>query len=151
MRALLGYPLDGDATGWDLSLVHPDDAESARHAVVEVAAGRRTHREPIRVRVRATDGSWRHFETVATNLVEEPSVRGIVLISRDITERVLAEEASRESEERFRIAFEHAPIGMGLADRDGRILRVNAAYAEMLGRIPEDLVGMTVRDFHPPR
>ena len=50
---LLGYPLDGDATGWDLSLVHPDDAESARRAVVEVAAGRRTHREPIRVRVRA--------------------------------------------------------------------------------------------------
>jgi PAS domain S-box-containing protein len=40
----------------------------------------------------------------------------------------------RESEERFRAAFEDAPIGMGLSTLDGRWLEVNSALCELLGR-----------------
>jgi len=46
----------------------------------------------------------------------------------------------RESEERFRTAFEDAPIGMGLSSIDGRWLEVNAALCELLGRTPLQLM-----------
>jgi PAS domain S-box-containing protein len=46
----------------------------------------------------------------------------------------------RESEERFRTAFEDAPIGMGLSSIDGRWIEVNSALCELLGRSPEQLI-----------
>jgi diguanylate cyclase (GGDEF)-like protein/PAS domain S-box-containing protein len=48
--------------------------------------------------------------------------------------------ALRESEERFRAAFEHAPIGIALLDNSGKWLDVNGALAEMLGRSREELL-----------
>jgi PAS domain S-box-containing protein len=46
----------------------------------------------------------------------------------------------RESEERFRTAFEDAPIGMGLSSVEGRWLEVNAALCDLLGRSPAQLI-----------
>jgi PAS domain S-box-containing protein len=46
----------------------------------------------------------------------------------------------RESEERFRTAFEDAPIGMGLCTVEGRWLEVNAALCDLLGRSPVQLL-----------
>ena len=52
---------------------------------------------------------------------------------RDITERKQAEERLRKSEERFRTAFENAPVGVALVGLDRRHLSVNPAFCEMLG------------------
>ncbi len=63
----------------------------------------------------------------------EKNVNGIVLIFRDITERIKAEEARYESEKRFKNIFENAPIGIYRTDPEGRILMANAALIHMLG------------------
>jgi diguanylate cyclase (GGDEF)-like protein/PAS domain S-box-containing protein len=68
---------------------------------------------------------------------------------------VLAREAGRaerkaaESEQRFAQAFEHAPVGMALLDRQGRHLKVNQAMAAMHGRTREEMIGMTAEDIMP--
>ncbi|PCJ61426.1 MAG: hypothetical protein COA65_00170 [Rhodospirillaceae bacterium] len=51
----------------------------------------------------------------------------------DITERLRSKEALRESEERFRSAFEMAPHGTALVDLEGKWLKVNHALSEMIG------------------
>jgi PAS domain S-box-containing protein len=61
-------------------------------------------------RMRHADGSWRNVEGVATNLVDEADVGGILLTMRDITERKLAEQALRASEERFRRQYKGFPL-----------------------------------------
>lgn len=48
-----------------------------------------------------------------------------------------------DHEDLFRILFDLSPIGIALLDLDGRILKANAAFAEMLAYTPEELVGMT--------
>ena len=50
----------------------------------------------------------------------------------DITKRKLAEDAIRDSEERFRAVFDHSPIGIGLA-RDGNVLSGNDAFLRLFG------------------
>lgn len=78
------------------------------------------------------------------------NVIGLTGTGRDITDLKLAEEVRRESEERFRSAFESASVGMALVGTDGRLLKVNAALCEMLGYAEPELLAMTVADFTHP-
>jgi PAS domain S-box-containing protein len=68
----------------------------------------------------------------------------------DITEHKRAVEALRVSEERFRSAFEGAPIGMALVAPDGRWLRVNRALCKIVGYSEEELLELTFRDITHP-
>ncbi len=60
----------------------------------------------------------------------------------DITERKRAEEALRESEERFRGIFDHAAIGIAITDLEGRFQACNPAYCRMLGYTQEELLDL---------
>ena len=62
-----------------------------------------------------------------------------------------AEAALRESEERFRVTFEQAPIGVSLIDLDGRFLQVNDAYCRTVGRSREELLKLGPVGDHAPR
>ena len=63
----------------------------------------------------------------------DDEVMAVTLVTRDITERVRAREALRESEERFRGIFENTTIGLYRTAPDGRILMANPALVRMLG------------------
>ncbi|HEY1741182.1 MAG TPA: PAS domain-containing protein, partial [Acidimicrobiia bacterium] len=90
---LLGYPKGFDPPGGALSLVHPDDAERAGEALAAIFAGRRSPGEPLELRLRAADGTYREFECIGQNLDGEPNVSGVVITARDITQRRAAERA----------------------------------------------------------
>jgi len=64
----------------------------------------------------------------------------------DITERVLAEEALRESEERYRKLFHTSPEAVALVDEEGRFLAVNFSMAK---RFEQEIVGKTWRELMP--
>ncbi len=71
-------------------------------------------------------------------------------IMHDVTEEVRVKELLRESEERFRLAFENANIGMCLVDTEGRLIKVNSQMSQIFGYSQEELEGMTVSDFTHP-
>ncbi len=73
---------------------------------------------------------------------------GIVGISRDITERVRAEEALRKSESLFRLVWENSSDGMRLTDEHGTIVMVNQAFCAMVGLSREELEGSTLDVVH---
>ncbi len=78
----------------------------------------------------------------------------VVATWRDVTLRHCAERAVQDSEQRFRLAFEDAPVGMAIADLSNggepRYLRVNRALAAMLGLAPEQMVGRPSAAFTHP-
>ncbi|HTX36477.1 MAG TPA: PAS domain S-box protein [Bryobacteraceae bacterium] len=77
-------------------------------------------------------------------------VVGAAGIARDIGKRLLAERKLRESEERFREVFEHAPFGMCVSGLDGRFFQVNAAFCRMLGYSEDEMLSRAWRDLiHP--
>ncbi|NWF91599.1 MAG: PAS domain S-box protein [Syntrophaceae bacterium] len=65
----------------------------------------------------------------------------------DITDRKRAEEALRQSEERFRELFDHAPVGYHEFDIEGRITNVNLTDLEMLGYTQEEMLGHYIWEF----
>jgi PAS domain S-box-containing protein len=69
---------------------------------------------------------------------------------KDITERKRSEEALRNSEARFRTAFENASVGMTLVDLQGIYFEVNWALAGMIGYSPAEMIGRPVADFTHP-
>jgi PAS domain S-box-containing protein len=86
------------------------------------------------------EGNERRHSTTRVPLRDgNGEIVGLLGVTWDETERRLAEEALKESEERFRTAFEDAPIGVALVDLDGRRFRVNRALCEMLGYSEEKL------------
>ncbi|HEX7544893.1 MAG TPA: EAL domain-containing protein [Candidatus Limnocylindrales bacterium] len=70
--------------------VHADDAERARAFITDVAAGRSVT-QPIEWRLWDVAGVWRQMETIAVNLLDDPSVGQIVLTTRDVRERKMLE------------------------------------------------------------
>ncbi|MGB7439731.1 MAG: PAS domain S-box protein [Coleofasciculaceae cyanobacterium] len=73
-----------------------------------------------------------------------------VCIGRDITERKRVAEELRESQERFREAFEYAAIGMALVSPEGCWLQVNHSLCEMVGYSEQELLATTFQAITHP-
>jgi PAS domain S-box-containing protein len=71
-------------------------------------------------------------------------------VFRDISERKQADEKLRLSEERFRKIFEDGPIGMAIVDLNYRLIKVNAAFCQMLGYTEHELIGTAIADVTYP-
>ena len=141
VERVLGYSPEERIGKSTFDLLHPDDVEKVRKVLREYL-GRPEARPPtIEYRVRARDGAWRHLEAVSTNLLRDPSVGGIVVNARDITERKRSEEELRQAEEKYRGIFENAVEGIYQVTIEGRLLAANPAMARILGyESPEDLL-----------
>jgi PAS domain S-box-containing protein len=110
IERVLGYR-PSDLLGQSaVELVHPDDASRLQDAIQSCLRGAK-ETSILELRFRHRDGSWRDFEAIGTNLLQEPSVAGIVFNSRDITARKAAQRALQASEARLAEAQETAFLG----------------------------------------
>ena len=98
-------------------------------------------------RVLHRDGSTRWLQSRTERLHDHHGeVTELLTVSRDVTAAVEAELALRESEARFRFAFDDAPTGMTICRLDGTFVRVNAAFAGMLGTTAAELAERTIAE-----
>jgi diguanylate cyclase (GGDEF)-like protein/PAS domain S-box-containing protein len=88
--------------------VHPDDREQALNTFTEILKRPGLH-PPLEFRVPNKDGSWCYLEHVVNNLLDDPAVNGVVITSRDVTERKEVERKLREAELRYRTLVERVP------------------------------------------
>jgi PAS domain S-box-containing protein len=77
-------------------------------------------------------------------------IGGAMLFAESITEQVEARRAHADSEARFRVTFESAPVGIAHAAPDGRWLRVNEAICNILGYPADELTTKSFQDITHP-
>jgi diguanylate cyclase (GGDEF)-like protein/PAS domain S-box-containing protein len=157
ITAVLGWPTVGfDASpeereaapsAWEL--VHPDDLERVASTFASSVAEGRTH-ERIEFRMRRVDGEWRWVEAVATNRLDDPSVRGVVVNSRDVTDRREAEESVWARQRDLSSLLERSPDLVARFDRELRHVYVNPAVCEATGLTADQMLGRTMHEFGAP-
>ncbi len=103
------------------------------------------------VQVHHADGHP-HWLRVTTQRLEggEGRPEQVLWVAVDVTAGVRLDEALAASEARFRTAFDRAPIAMAVNDLDGRFLRVNPAFCELVGRDASELVRLRYQDITVP-
>lgn len=147
---LLGYE-QGELDGKNaFELVHPHDRDELMGQFRQLV-GQPPYTTVITAPFRFLhkDSSWRYFEAIGRNLLHDPALSGIVVNSRDITERVVSEEARRNSEAQYRRIVETTSEGVWLVDTEGRTTFVNERMAEMLGYSVAEMVGRLATEFVP--
>lgn len=131
--------------------IHPDDKPQVDKDLQALLDGSRPNYRNEH-RIRCKDGRWKWIldrGTVIERDDEGEPLRAVGTHS-DISWRKEAEISLRQSEERFRNAFDTAAIGMALVSIEGRWLEVNDALCEMLGYQQKELLHLTFMDITHP-
>jgi PAS domain S-box-containing protein len=139
-RRVLGYEPNEIIGKRIYDFVHPDDwaitMETAEKAFKDKSGGKKEFR------IRRADGSYMLLEGVGKALTDgNGQITGIIMSSRDITERQQIEETLRKSEERFRQVSDNAQEWIWEVDANGLYTHASSVVEKVLGYKPEEIVG----------
>jgi PAS domain S-box-containing protein len=149
---MLGYDPDEFSVTYEVwrSLIHPDDLPTCEPTVqASLETG-----EPfvIEFRYQRKDGSWQWILGRGRCVERDANGNPLRMLGThlDLTERKQAEEALRESEERFRLLNEFSPVGMFRTDEKGAVLYTNPQWQRITGLTLEESIGFGwTRALHP--
>jgi PAS domain S-box-containing protein len=146
-KSIIGTPAPKGIEYW-LKHIHPEDRDRIKARLAHEQQGECFDEE---YRFIQADGQIRWLRSKAFPI---PNAAGTIVrvvgIIEDVTDRKWAEAALRESEERFRRAFDNAPIGVSLVSPSGQFLKVNASYCSMLGYTEAELMALTFQEITHP-
>jgi two-component system, cell cycle sensor histidine kinase and response regulator CckA len=129
---VLGYSAEELRSSSSFEQIHPEDRERVKEAAQEARVTGMG--QPMEYRIRHKDGTWRTLESTASVIRNtKGDAEKLVVVNRDVTERMRAAEALRRSEASFRSVIVDAPYGIYRADLAGKFLMVNSALEKMLG------------------
>ena len=141
IQRILGYSPEELEGKVGFEVVYPDDLPLSQ-AVLADAAAVPGGIASVEVRVRHRDGSWRWHDVVVSNMLGDPAVAGLVVNSRDVTERKWAEE-----ELRFRAELlDQAMAAVIATDPNGVVSHWNRHAETLYGWSQGEAIGQNIRD-----
>ena len=146
LKTVLGFDPKDVAGQNAFALVHEEDLPGVMEAF------QRALDNPSQVvthefRCRRQDGSYCYLEVFGQNRLSDPEISGVVLNSRDVSDRKHAEAGLREGEKQYRLIFEGSPTPMWVADLETyKFLEVNEAAIQHYGYAREEFLGRSTRD-----
>lgn len=138
---VLGYTLDDVIGRSALEFVHPADASLILQVLQASVQNPGVGQSAIEYRVQHGNGSWCIFEAVATSLLHDPAIRGVVVNCHDITERKQAEEALRTANRQIANILESITDAFISLDTEWRFTYLNQRAVQVLQRSQTELLG----------
>ncbi len=139
VQKITGYKL-GELSGQNIfDYVHPDDSVEAVK-ILKAVPENYDDIKTIELRFLHKNGSWCFLEGAVNNMLWNPLIKGYVIDFRDISDRIVADEKLKESEERFRELAENIRDAFTIFNiDDNKILYASPAYSEIWGSNIQDL------------
>jgi PAS domain S-box-containing protein len=136
---IIGHPLEALLSRPFTDFIHPDDGPMVLQRHYQRLHGENvTSRYPLRMVDRNGKEKWVEIDNAVINWEGSPAVLGFMT---DITERKRAEEALRQSEEKYRTIIENIEEGYYEVDLAGVHVFVNNSLCEILGYSHDELIG----------
>lgn len=128
--------------------VHPDDRALVADTLHELASTYFKNTPEFRFRI--PSGEYRWLEATYHNFLNEPTIEGIVITFRDVSDRKRQEELLRVSEQNYRYLFSNNPAAIFIWDpATFRIIECNEAAERLTGFTTDELREMTILDYRP--
>ena len=131
--------------------IHPDDLPPLVSLLERVLTQPGATYEGITARYKRKDGSWHTLEASGDlNMLHDPKVNGIVANFRDITDRKAAQEALKESEQKYRLLVENSRDVIFSLDAQGNFTYVSPAIEHVSGYRVDEVIGTSFLRFVVP-
>jgi PAS domain S-box-containing protein len=132
-----------------METIHPDDRSKITAAIAGLTPEESVYR--VAIRVFRPDGGLVWLERTGRGFFDaEGKLIRLIGMAVDITQRKLAEETLRESEQKFRTVFREAGVGMIIVSLEGRYLAANDTFCDFLGYTEQELSQKTIQSITHP-
>ena len=154
LQEIINKHLNDISNEWSIdgnlyNFIHPEDIPMAAKVLSKIMEN---PKEPVHIEIRGNyqDDSWHSYEVIAKNLLDDPTIEGILVTFRDITDRKSAEEATKEAEKRYQAIFDNRLQMVYIYDQDGRFLDANDFALERMGYTRDEIGKIFFQDIvHP--
>jgi len=152
IKEVLGFQPEEVIGKSALSFIHLEDMDAC------IWQHRKMLENPSRAiramyRIQTKEGEWKFVEIVGRNMLDDPAINGLIFNFHDITERVMVEKKLEENERKLRSILDATHDMVLLASVDetdfGKILEINDAMAESLGKSKSELKGTNIKEHLP--
>jgi len=134
---LIGYlPKELEGKSADL-FIHPDDLKNVEKTQEEILTTEKV--TTVNYRLKHKNGNYIWVESTARIL--NPQNGEMIVITRDISERIKAEQELKRSEAKYRTIFENTGTVIAIIEPDGMVTVLNHKFQEVFGISPEEVVG----------
>ncbi|MFC0609216.1 PAS domain S-box protein [Rufibacter quisquiliarum] len=145
VKNVLGYAPE-ELVGMDaFTQVHPDDVAHLLEQHRQVLNGQNLLFSPFRCKNRR--GAWRWLESRAVNCFHNPTINGIIVNSRDVTERLQTQRQLERSEKMYKSLFDFNPDVAYSLDTNGRFTSVNKVAVELMQMPEEEILNRHFNEF----
>jgi PAS domain S-box-containing protein len=133
-----GYEFD-EVMGKNLfEFVHPDDLSKLKKEYDNIIKNSKYISNPIEGRILHKNGSWIYTESTGVSLLNNPSINGVIVNTRNINERKKAELKLIENEEKLRMISDQSLMGIGII-QDNKIKYLNDTITSILGYSKQEM------------
>ena len=138
---ILGYEPDFFIGKNALEFIHPDDRNLMRVNLLKMNELKFLEVPPFRFK--NSEGNWRWIQSNITNVINDPAINGLVVNSRDITEKKIADDELRK----LSLVAKETINGVIISDADSKIIWVNDAFTKISGYKLEEIIGSESSSF----
>ncbi|MFX1450783.1 MAG: PAS domain S-box protein [Promethearchaeota archaeon] len=127
-------------------LFHPEDLQLILEKTKKLQKGKKGDFDFYNVRIITKSGQIRYVEDYSKSISYENDLADLITII-DVTDKKIAENKLKESEEKYRHLFEDSPLAIFIADFDGKIVDCNEVVHKMSKYTKEELIGSNFIEF----
>eukprot|EP01089_Gocevia_fonbrunei_P019356 TRINITY_DN6835_c0_g1_i1.p1 TRINITY_DN6835_c0_g1~~TRINITY_DN6835_c0_g1_i1.p1 ORF type:complete len:1412 (+),score=198.39 TRINITY_DN6835_c0_g1_i1:58-4293(+) len=130
------------------SFIHPDDKEKVINDVSQFINNKTFISSPFRYQHK--NGTWRWFEIILVNLLNDPMIEGIAVNVKDVSTRITSRKRLKTSEKKHRLLFNSSPSPKFIIDLDThKIMDVNDTMVNHYGYTRKELLSMNTMQLRP--